>query len=98
MMYVNIHKGDHSDVIAVCDEDLIGKLVSDENSELNISEKFYKGRLLNEEEVLEILNGATNVNLVGDEAIGCGIKCGLIDEDEIVVIVGIKFAQFYSLE
>ena len=57
-MYVKIHKSEHQKVIAICDEGLIGKTISEGDKEINISEDFYKGDLLKEEQVLELLKDA----------------------------------------
>ena len=97
-MYVKVHKSENQTVIAICDEGLLGKIISSEDKEINISEEFYKGDLMNEKEVLEILKDASNVNFTGDEAIICGIKSGLISEGSIITIGGVKHAQFYSLQ
>lgn len=98
MMYVKIHKSEHQKVIAICDEGLLGKIFSDEKKEINISEDFYKGDLMEEKEVLELLKDVSNANFTGDEAIACGIKSGLINEQHVITIGGVKHAQFYSLE
>tara|TARA_Y100000310_G_C20465682_1_gene707539 strand:+ start:9 stop:338 length:330 start_codon:yes stop_codon:yes gene_type:complete len=95
MMYLKIHESEHSRVIAVCDESLIGKKIS---KELNISESFYKGELKEKEEVIKILKESSNANLIGDEAVSCGIEAGIISKDSILLIGGIKHAQFYSFE
>ena len=98
MMYVKIHKSEHQKVIAICNEGLIGKTISEGDKEINISEDFYKGDLLKEEQVLELLKDASNANFTGDEAVACGIKSGLIQEGIVITIGGVKHAQFYSLE
>ena len=97
MMYVKIHESEHQKVIAICDEGLMGKIISDGSKEINISEDFYKGDLMDEEQVLELLKDVSNANFTGDEAVACGIKCGLINEQNIITIGGVKHAQFYSL-
>lgn len=98
MMYSKLHKSEHQDVIAICDEELIGKTLIEGDKELIISEGFYKGVLMNEGEILEILEDASNVNFVGEEAVSCGLKSGLLSEDAIMTIGGVKHAQFFSLE
>ncbi len=98
MMYVKIHESEHSVVVAVCDESLLGKKISNKDIELNISESFYKGELKEKEEVINILKEASNANLAGDESVSCGIEAGIISEDSVLSVGGVKHAQFYSLE
>ncbi len=96
-MYLKIHETEESSIIAICDEDLLGKKITEDDKELNISENFYKGELKNKEEVIEILKDASNVNLIGEESVSCGIEAGIISEENVLEIGGIKHAQFYNI-
>jgi hypothetical protein len=42
-MYVKIHKTENKDIVAVCDEDLLGKKFEEKELILDVSEEFYKG-------------------------------------------------------
>ncbi len=96
-MYAKIHKDKESTVVAVCDEDLIGKTLTEGDAELVVSEHFFKGKLLEKEAVIRLLQAAENVNLIGEEAVACGCDAGLIDKETIVRIGGVPHAQFYNL-
>lgn len=98
MMYIKIHKSEHSVVVAVCDEYLLGKIIKEGDREIKISNEFYNGKLMNKDQVIKILKEASNVNLIGDEAVSCGIEANIILEEHIMTIGGTKHAQFYSLE
>ena len=54
-MYVKIHKSKDRNIIAVCDEELIGKSFSEGNLVLDINERFYKGERLNPKHTLELI-------------------------------------------
>ena len=97
MMYLKIHDSGESTVVAVCDENLLGKKITDGEKEINISESFYKGELKNKEEVIEILKQSSNVNLSGEESVSCGIEAEIISEENIIEIKGVKHAQFYRI-
>jgi uncharacterized protein len=96
-MYLKLHNSEESTVVAVCDKSLLGKIITEGEKELNISEDFYKGELKNKEEVIEILKQATNANLIGEESISCGIEAKIISEENIIEIKGVKHAQFYNI-
>ena len=98
MMYVKIHKYEHTEITAVCEKDLLGKRIQQGDAELAITESFYKGELKSKQEVIEILKKASNANLVGEEAVACGIAAKIITEDAAIMIGGIPHAQFYALE
>jgi len=97
MLYVKIHKSESSEVVAVCDKELLGKTLKQEDIKISISEKFYKGEEKTEEEVIQILKEATNINLVGEKAVSAGIKAGIISEENIIKIEGVPHAQAYSI-
>lgn len=100
-MYLKIHytgeRFGNRFVIAVCDEELIGKSLADKKYNIKISESFYKGDIMNEEEVVNILKDTTNANLIGKKAIEAGLKAGIISKDNIINIAGIPHAQAVSI-
>lgn len=95
MIYVKIHKGS-GEVIAVCDEDLIGKKFSEGKLCLDVKEDFYKGELVDEDKCKEILKNAANLNIVGKNSIGIALKEKIIDESSIIKIKEVPHAQIYS--
>lgn len=96
-MYVKIHKSDDSVVTAICDENLIGKTFSENEKEISISERFYKGEKKSEEEVIDILKNATNLNLVGEQTINLTLKLKIITKDSIILIKEIPHAQIFEI-
>lgn len=99
-MYIKIHytgrRFNNRFVIAVCDEDLLKKTIDDGKISITVSEHFYKGEKRNELEVIEILKDATNVNLIGENAVNAGLKAGIISKENIIRIKGIPHAQAIS--
>jgi len=95
-MYLKIHKDKYSEVIAICDEDLIGKTLEEGDLVISISERFYKGYKVNENEAIKILKNALNVNAVGEESVQICIKLGLIDEKNVLKIKGVPHAQIIT--
>lgn len=94
MIYLKIHRIKEKELVAVCDENLICKKFEEENLCLDVSDKFYRGDLMDEISAEEILMNADNINLVGRDAVNLGLKLGLILKEHILVISGVKHAQF----
>jgi len=92
-MYVKIHRSSDSEVVAVCDKELIGKELNSGELFLKVSETFYKGELKDKKEVKRILKEAKNINLVGKETVDIGVELGLIDKENIVMFKNIPYAQ-----
>lgn len=97
-MYVKIHKTELSEVVCICDEDLVGKKFEDKDLQLDVTERFYKGEKKTEEEVIKILKEAGNVNIVGKESIKVAIKAGVIEKENIIKIKNIPHAQAYGAQ
>ncbi|MEK6835432.1 MAG: DUF424 family protein [Nanoarchaeota archaeon] len=97
MIYLKKNISQESEVIAICDSDLIGKKLFDKGLVLDITERFYKGELLNEEEIIEILKNAKNINIVGKEAVKLALKIGIIEEENILKIQNIPHALVFGI-
>ncbi|NOZ76888.1 MAG: DUF424 family protein [Euryarchaeota archaeon] len=93
--YVKTYRTEGEVVLAACDMDLCGKKFAEGDLYLEVSEGFYKGEICGEDELEELLKEATISNLVGEGAVGCGIRAGVIDSEN--VITGIPHAQMVML-
>ena len=87
----------HEKVVALADESLIGKTLEEGMKHLDVTERFYKGELKTDEEVIQILKDADNLNLVGEEVVGIALKEGFINEEDVVTIEGVPHVQIYNL-
>lgn len=76
-------------VVALCDEDLIGKVFKEGKLKLEVSARFYKGEKKSEEEIAKVLEGENNINIVGKESVEFAIKCGIISKEDVIKIKGI---------
>jgi len=94
-MFVRVIKS-YRDIVAVCDKDLIGKKFEEGNLQLDVKENFYKGNLVSEEELAEIMKDMlkedATFNIVGKKSIEVALKTGAITEEGIKKIQGIPFA------
>lgn len=80
-------------ILAVCDKDLIGKKFESGKLCLNVSERFYKGELVDEEDALKLIKSHNNINLVGKNSIALVLKENIITKDHILKIKNIPHAQ-----
>jgi hypothetical protein len=76
-------------LVAVCDENLLGKQLTEH---VKISEHFYKEKLVGKEEVLKELEKATLANIFGNEIVKITLEEGVVDEENVKEIAGIKHA------
>lgn len=96
-MNIKIHKTKVSDVVALCDKDLVGKTLKGDGVEMKLTKRFYEGEDMPEEKVIQILKVANAINIVGKKSIEVALKARVIEEDNIKKIDGIPYAMSVSL-
>ncbi|WP_340820722.1 DUF424 family protein [Methanolobus sp. WCC4] len=96
-MYLKIHKSGDNVIIALCDRELIGRTLKEGNITVTISEDFYKGEIVSEEDAIDIISKASNVNIFGEKAVSCAIKCGAVNKDNVKLINEVAHAQVFRI-
>ncbi|MBT4376680.1 DUF424 family protein [archaeon] len=94
-MYVNIINS-YRNIVAIADKELVGKKFEENNSQIDVKESFYKGELKTPEEVITIMQNFSKedatFNLIGEKTIKTALEAGIITEDAVGKVEGIKFA------
>ncbi len=97
MVYVKRYSSEGEVVIAICDAEILGTTLKDNNIKFYVDPAFYKGELVTLEKALRILSEATIANLIGNNIVEAAIQHGFIHPDAVIVINGVKHAQFAVL-
>ena len=93
MYSVKIHRGAGGEVLAVCDEDILGETFEEGQLRIRVGEGFYKGDIVEEAVLIEHLGRARSINIVGNCSVDIAIREGLVDADCVISIGGVKHAQ-----
>ncbi|MCS7134728.1 MAG: DUF424 family protein [Candidatus Pacearchaeota archaeon] len=92
---IRIHEA-YRKIVAVCDPELLGKKFEEGNLQLEINERFYNGKKIDEKSAIKILKKAQAedacFNFVGEKSIKIAIKAGIIDKECVLRIQGIPHA------
>lgn len=97
-VYIKIHKAGDREVVAVCDCDLVGKCFKEKNLRLEVSERFYKGKVVPQKKIIPIIQEAHTVNLVGETSVSLGLKANIVFKENIIKIEGIPHAMSVQYE
>ncbi len=81
-------------LLAVCDEDCLGKTYSEGKLTLHVDPAFYDGDRIDRDEFGRLFQGATIANLVGPQCVEAGIEMGFIDKAHVIEIDGVPHAQW----
>jgi uncharacterized protein len=93
MILVKLHESKVSELLTLCDENLIGKKMNN----LTISEEFYKGTQHSEKDLLKLVKENYNINAIGKESIEFLLQHNIMEKENIVIIDGIPHTQVFSL-
>ncbi len=102
MIYIRIHHTEKGMMVAMCDEELIGKVFTEGGREINLKDyaDFYKGELIKEEEALKLIDEKSlySANVVGKRAVQQIIKKGLANSKQVAKISGVQVVQIYTMD
>jgi len=94
-MLIKIHNS-YRRIVAICDNELVGKKLEEGQRVIDIRESFYKGEEKTEEEILNILEEYSGddatFNIVGENSVKIALKSGLIQPEGVVNIQGVPVA------
>jgi hypothetical protein len=83
-------------IVAICDEEILGKYFDEGKFQLDVKESFYKGELVTEEEAFEIMQDMVkedaSFNIVGENSIKIALNSEIITQESVGKIAGIPFA------
>lgn len=98
-MYLRIHRNPKGKVVAVCDEDLLGKVLEDKDMRMDLERyrSFYDETKAGAAEVEDALRSFDSANIVGKEAVGVAIKMGLAGKKDVMYIKKTPYIQIYRI-
>jgi hypothetical protein len=80
-------------MVAVTDEDCLGKEFTEGEVRLEVSKNFYGDHHADYGEVLSALKEATIANIVGNESVALAVENGFVDPNDILFVQGVPHAQ-----
>ncbi len=94
---MRVHSNETGSVLAAADVELIGKTLNEGKISLNVSKTFYMEKVVDENEFVEHLSEAGNVNLIGEQTFKVAVKQGLLTDNGVKRIAGVPHAQIYKI-
>lgn len=100
MIYLKKHSSDHGEVIAMCDEELLGKVIEEGKRviDLKTHANFYKGSLVTEKEAAEALDSDIySANIVGKRSVKIAIDKGIALKEQVMKVKDVEMLQIFSI-
>lgn len=92
-MLVKVHKLNEKTVVAVCDEDLLGRFFEEGELILDVKESFYNGEKKSDAEIGDLMRNADQINVVGEKSVKLALDEELITKKDIKKVKGIPHCQ-----
>ena len=93
-MWVKIHKS-YRTIVAVCDDNLLGRKFEEGIRQLDVRESFYKGEQVSKEEIIALLQREakedSTFTIVGKDSVKAALEAGLIEKNSWHKVRGVPF-------
>ena len=86
-----------SNMLNICDKDLLGKILNRDDFSLKISEEYYADKVVEKEEARDLLQKSNNINMVGKEIIDLSVNMGIGSHEGVKVIDGVPFLIVFKM-
>ena len=86
-----------TNMLNICDSDLLGKTLNRDNFSLKIREEYYAEKTIEKEEAKDLLKQSDNINMVGKDIIDLSVNMGIGSENGVKVIDGIPFLIVFKM-
>ena len=84
-------------MLNICDAELLGKKIIQDELNMNISESYYGEKLIEKEEATTLLKKSSIINMVGKETVSLSIELGVGSENGVKVISGVPFLIVFKM-
>ncbi len=83
-------------LVNICDEELIGRTVTEGKLKMNISKEFYFGEVVDAAEALDLIRKCAIINLVGRRSVSLAVENNIGARQAIREIENVPFLMVYK--
>ncbi len=84
-------------MLNICDADLLGKKIVQDELNIHISESYYGEKLVKKKEATSLLKNSSTINMVGKETISLSLELGIGSKDGVKTISGVPFLIIFKM-
>lgn len=92
-----VHRVGTQIVLAISDTELIGKVLNNSGVNFSVNRFFYEGKVVTERELISLMRGSSNINIIGDRSVKVALKIKMVDHDDITMVQGHPHVQIYKI-
>ena len=99
MIIVKRHRTPKDELmLALCDENVQGKVFTEGKLQLDCSADFYAGEACDRDAILDLLRMSVNANIVGHDAVALAREAGVVDDENVKTIDGVPYAYVFTID
>ncbi len=84
-------------MLNICDIDLLGKNIVQDQLNMNISKSYYGEKVIEHEEAKNLLKSSSIINMVGKNTVSLSIELGVGSESGVKIIGGVPFLIVFKI-
>jgi len=84
-------------MLNICDVELLGKKIIQDELKMHISESYYGEKLVDREEAKVLMKNSSIINMVGKEAISLSIQLGIGSESGVKTVSDVPFLIVFKM-
>jgi len=84
-------------MLNICDSELLGKDIIQDELTMNISRNYYGGKIVNIDEAKNLLKTSSIINMVGNDTVSLAIELGIGSENGVKTISGVPFLIVFQM-
>ena len=84
-------------MLNICDAELLGKKIIQDELNMHISESYYGEKLVEKDEAKTLLKNSSIINMVGKETISLSLELGIGSENGVKTISDVPFLIVFKM-
>ena len=84
-------------MLNICDADLLGKKITEDELTMHISENYYGERFVEKDEAESLLKNSSIINMAGKETISLSLKLGIGSEKAVKTVSDVPFLIIFNM-
>ena len=85
---------EYPNMLAICDENILGQTFEEGNKQITVREGFYNGALVGDDECIALMEKHDNINIVGENIVTLAESKGLVGVHDSILAT--KYAMIFK--
>ncbi|MDE1873744.1 MAG: DUF424 domain-containing protein [Candidatus Micrarchaeota archaeon] len=102
MIFVKKHAAEQGLIIAMCDEELMGRVLEEGKLFIDLDRysEFYRGELVSEEKAKAMVDGVElySANIVGERSVAVMMNKGIVGKEDVKKVGRVPFVQVFKVD